>query len=145
MKPIKENKYQEALKRLTNCISIVGCNEHCALTLDKVNCQTKKDYDTLQELINNYSKLEQDYKELKDAFNDCLKDTNKEDRYEIALFMVIRNSQVLPSLIDKTPLEDIDDVSYKTMLKCLDDNYLDWSKCEMIFNGAKDRHNKGLN
>ena len=56
---------------------------------------------------------------------------NLEEKYKIALFGVIRNSQVMPKLRGKAPKEYINAVSYNTMLKVLD--MIDFEKMEQSY------------
>lgn len=66
-------KYQEALDKIKSCTNII---------IDKTeNYTVVKCVDTLQELIDNYNvlsdkykALEQDHKELLDAYHDCIYD-----------------------------------------------------------------------
>ena len=67
---------------------------------------------------------------------------NLEEKYKIALFGVIRNSQVMPELIGKEEEIYINAVSYNTMLKIMD--MIDFEKMEQEYLKGKEEYENTL-
>lgn len=65
------------------------------------------------------------------------------NRYKIALFMVIRNSTVMPNGIKLGKTEkEINEMSYKTMCEVL--TMIDFNKAEKMYNQGKTEYKGGL-
>lgn len=61
------------------------------------------------------------------------------NKYEIALFMVIRNNTVLPvGIRKKKSIEEINRMAYETMLEIINGDTMNWEQCKEAFEQGKE-------
>ena len=90
--------------------------------------------------------LKQELKKIQDIAkdgNEIILSLNKmKHRYKIALFMIIRNSQILPKGIELEKSDkEINKMAYETMCEVL--TMIDFKRAEEIYRQGKQAHEKG--
>lgn len=135
---MKENNIEEDIKLLeefSNENVLYGST--VGMTLEKY-----KDLQlSTEHIISDYKRLQEEFKQVDhecERLEESEEILNKmKNKYKLALFMVIRNSMVMPQGIKlgKTDKE-INEMSYETMCSVL--TMIDYDQAEKIYKGGKD-------
>lgn len=141
---MEENSREEYIKILENMndgYTFKDC-DMCNNYNEKTKCCDKHKYMELQaieHILQDYKKLQEEFKQVD---HECERLEEKEEilnKYKLALFMVIRNSMVMPQGIKlgKTDKE-INEMSYETMCSVL--TMINYDQAEKFYkegNGGK--------
>lgn len=127
-----ENSIEEDVKILESIIKIN--NDY----LKGVENQTinQKEIKALEHILSDYKKLQEEFKQVN---HECERLEKREEilnKYKLVLFMVIRNSMVMPQGIKLGKADkEINEMSYETMCKLL--TMIDYNKAEKFYEEGK--------
>ena len=127
-----ENSIEEDVKILESIIKIN--NDY----LKGVENQTinQKEIKALEHILSDYKKLQEEFKQVN---HECERLEKREEilnKYKLVLFMVIRNSMIMPQGIKLGKADkEINEMSYETMCKLL--TMIDYNKAEKFYEEGK--------